>query len=299
MTSGQRGIFVTGTRFNWILQYELDESARPEALTAPLGAVRRGAAEDGVEIVLAFGESVARALLGADCGAEVATMPAIGGTAGSAPSTQDDLLVWIHSDFHDRNFDAALRARRALEDRAFVTGDIPGFTYRDSRDLTGFIDGTANPDAARAPEVALVAPGRPGAGGAHVLAQRWIHDLDGFHALPVPGQEAVFGRTKADSREIGDRPATAHISRVELESESGEELEIFRRSFPYGNPEAAGLFFLAFSSEPRRFEAMLRNMMGASDDGLYDRLTEFSTPVTGSYYFAPSEDALTRVLGNP
>jgi putative iron-dependent peroxidase len=32
---------------------------------------------------------------------------------------------------------------------------------------------------------------------------------------------------------------------------------------------------------------MLSRMFGTSDDGLRDRLTDFSRPVSGAYYFAP------------
>lgn len=33
-------------------------------------------------------------------------------------------------------------------------------------------------------------------------------------------------------------------------------------------------------------------MYGVTGDGLHDRLIEFSTPVTGSYWFAPDADTL-------
>ena len=39
-------------------------------------------------------------------------------------------------------------------------------------------------------------------------------------------------------------------------------------------------------------------MFGVSGDGLKDRLTEFSAPVTGSYWYAPSEEVLAGVLGS-
>ena len=41
---------------------------------------------------------------------------------------------------------------------------------------------------------------------------------------------------------------------------------------------------------------MLRRMFG-SDDGVHDRLTEFSVPVTGAYWFVPSLEALGDALG--
>jgi len=57
---------------------------------------------------------------------------------------------------------------------------------------------------AEAPLAALVPDGRPGAGGSHVLAMRWVHDLDAFEALPIPEQENTFGRTKPESIELDD-----------------------------------------------------------------------------------------------
>ena len=50
--------------------------------------------------------------------------------------------------------------------------------------------------------------------------------------------------------------------------------------------------FLAFSADPTRFDKMLARMFGVSGDGLHDQLTDFSTPVSGAYYFAPSLQAL-------
>jgi putative iron-dependent peroxidase len=124
---------------------------------------------------------------------------------------------------------------------------------------------------------------------------RWVHDLEAFDAQPVEQQEATIGRTKPDSVELDDKPPTAHISRVVIE-EDGEELEIYRRSVPYGRVGELGLYFIAFSADPSRFHKMLANMFGTSGDGLHDRLTDFTKPVSGACYFAPSLDALDGIL---
>ena len=174
----------------------------------------------------------------------------------------------------------------------------PAAPYHDGRDITGFVDGTANPPIRRAADVAIVPPGQPGAGGAFVLAMRWVHELEAFHRLPVEEQELVIGRTKADSIELtGDSTSpTAHISRVQVDVD-GEELKIFRRSVPYGTVQEHGLYFVAFSADPSRFELMLSRMYGTSGDGLHDRLTDFSHPVSGGIYFAPSLNALNELAG--
>ncbi|MGH2488763.1 MAG: Dyp-type peroxidase, partial [Candidatus Limnocylindria bacterium] len=130
----------------------------------------------------------------------------------------------------------------------------------------------------------------PGAGGSHILVMRWIHSLDSFEALAVGDQERVFGRTKMTSDELeGDaKPVTAHIARVEIHDDAGAEMPIFRRSVPYGTVHEHGLQFVAFSAERGRFDRMLGRMFGMNADGHHDRLTDFSRPVSGAFYFAPA-----------
>jgi putative iron-dependent peroxidase len=64
---------------------------------------------------------------------------------------------------------------------------------------------------------------------------------------------------------------------------------------PYGDVTERGLYYLGFSAERDRFDGMLAQMFGTSDDGLRDHLIDFSTPTTGSYYFAPSIEDLTAI----
>jgi putative iron-dependent peroxidase len=78
--------------------------------------------------------------------------------------------------------------------------------------------------------------------------------------------------------------------------EDGEELEIYRRSTPFGTVAERGLNFVAFSADPTRFTKMLERMFGGCDDGLHDRLTDFSTPDGGAIYFAPSLGCLDEMI---
>jgi putative iron-dependent peroxidase len=201
---------------------------------------------------------------------------------------------------HGTGPDLALDAARAVTDCLSPVGVLaleqPGFVYRDSRDLTGFIDGTANPPVLEAPSVALVPGDQPGSGGAFALTMRWVHNLEAFGQLPIHDQERVIGRTKPDSIELDDeaKPATAHIARVTIE-ENGEELQLYRRSVPYGTVAEHGLFFVAFAADPSRFDKMLARMFGTTDDGPHDRLTDFTRPVSAAYYFAPSLETLSAI----
>ena len=122
-----------------------------------------------------------------------------------------------------------------------------------------------------------------------MLVQRWVHDLVAFEALPVAEQERVIGRTKPDSIEFRGEalPPTAHIARTQIEDAAGDEVPIYRRSVPYGTIAEHGLYFVAFSADRARLDRMLRRIFGMDEDGLHDRLTDFSRPVTGAYYYAP------------
>ena len=168
--------------------------------------------------------------------------------------------------------------------------EVQGFRYLDSRDLTGFIDGTENPKGKERTSVALIGSEDPTfSGGSYVFTQRYVHNLQKWGTLPQKEQEKVIGRRKPGSEELSDqaKPPTAHISRVVIE-EDGEELEIVRHSFPYGTVSEHGLFFIVYTKDLDIPERMLSRMMGTSDDGLHDHLIDYTRAVSGAHFFAPS-----------
>ena len=219
----------------------------------------------------------------------------------SAPSTGGDLLVHVISDRLDQNFEFASRLRDRLGNAASVMDEVHGFRYLDSRDLTGFIDGTENPSGAedRAAAALIGAEDPDFAGGSYVFTQRYVHKLTQWATVPQTEQERTIGRRKPDSEELPDaeKPPTAHISRVVIE-EDGEELEIVRHSFPYGTTSEAGLFFIAYTKDPAIPEKMLRRMLGVAGDGHHDHLMDYTQAVTGAHFFAPSLEMVAS-LGNP
>ena len=176
---------------------------------------------------------------------------------------------------------------------AAVATEVTGWSYRHSRDLTGFEDGTENPSLAQAPAVALVPAGQPGEGSSVVLVQEWIPHAEAWNALDVTAQEQVMGRSKADSVELDEdtQPENSHVSRTVIEDEAGQELPIFRRNVPHGTPTDHGTMFVGFSYDPPRLQRILNRMAGA-EDGTRDALTRYTTPVTGAYYIVPAIDHL-------
>jgi putative iron-dependent peroxidase len=301
MRGPQPGIFGEGTSAHLHLEWMIRPAAGTDdvrrALCLALGLAEETVTVGGVNVVVGFGANTWERLSNVRP-RELAPFTAIDGDKRRAPATQADLWLWLHGSSSDVLFDNALEASRALSTVADVTLEQFGYRYRDSRDITGFIDGTENPPSWDAYDVALIPDGEPGAGGAYALTQRWIHDLERFDQLSVAEQQGVIGRTKPDSIELDDdaKPPTAHIARVVIE-EDGEELEIYRRSVPYFGTVEHGLHFVAFSAERRRFDLMLARMFGVAGDDLHDRLTDFSRPVTGSYWFVPALEDLEAALG--
>ncbi len=303
MTLPQFGIFAQGTVAHEFLEFELRPDVDLSAVGAVLERLRMPAvAAGGVNIVLGFGADLWRAIDPDDAPEDLAPFQPLGVLGGHhAPASQHDLWLWINGGTPDVVFEHARAATQTLAPSFVVASDRTGFVHRDSRDLTGFIDGTANPILLEAPEAALVPDGSRGAGGSHVLTMRWVHDLDAFDRLSQDQQENVFGRTKPDSIEfVGARlPTNAHIARVQIDDDAGEEIQIYRRSVPYGTTLEHGINFLAFAADRARFDRMLARMFGPNDDGLHDRLADFSRPVSGAYYFAPSLSVLARLAGRP
>jgi porphyrinogen peroxidase len=296
----QFGIFAQGTHAHHFLEFDLRNGVTP---TRAIDSFRRLRTPDvsagGVNLVLGVGSDAWREVAPDRTPPDLGPFREVVGPNGHrAPASQHDAWLWVSGSASDVTWDHARAAVRAVEDVAVLATELPGFTYHEGRDETGFVDGTANPPVRLAGDVALVPPGEPGQGGSHVLVMRWVHDLDAFHAQPVEDQQRVFGRTKQRSIELSDdeKPPTAHIARVEIEVD-GQELQIFRRSVPYGTVEEHGLNFVAFSADPTRFDHMLARMFGNTEDGVRDRLLDFSRPVSGAYYFAPSLNALNALAG--
>ncbi|MFT5443932.1 MAG: deferrochelatase/peroxidase EfeB [Myxococcota bacterium] len=62
------------------------------------------------------------------------------------PGTQADILLHLNSKRVDLCFELADRIRIQLGSSVEVVEEVASFRYLDQRDLTGFIDGTENPE---------------------------------------------------------------------------------------------------------------------------------------------------------
>lgn len=219
------------------------------------------------------------------------------------PVTPADVLIHIASARADLCFALSQCFFDGIQDQVELLDERVCFRYLDGRDLTGFIDGTENPQFPddRAETALLGDDAGIFATGAFVFAQRYVHDLAKWKKLKVDAQENVIGRSKLESIEMADevKPKNAHIARVVIEDDAGEEQEILRHSLPYGDGQGEqGLFFIAYTNDLAIIDQMLQHMFGTTGDGIHDRLLHFVTAVDGAYYFAPSSELLDQVLAS-
>src|SRR5438045_4664138 len=164
----QSGIFALGTASHAYLEFDLKSGVDRRDLVAAIAGLREPRTTmGGVNLVAGFRPELWRAVAPADCPPDVSGFTAeVRGADGFAmPASQHDAVLWLSGSAYDVVFDTARGAIAELAGLAEVAAETSSWPYRHDRDLTGFIDGTENPSLIEAPEVALIPPGRPGAGG--------------------------------------------------------------------------------------------------------------------------------------
>ncbi|WP_315833431.1 Dyp-type peroxidase [Bradyrhizobium prioriisuperbiae] len=232
---------------------------------------------------------------------ELKPFATIEGPVHAAPSTPGDLLFHIRSERPDLCFEFERILLDNLGAAVTVVDEVSGFRYFDARDLLGFVDGTANPTGLDLPASALVGDEDADfAGGSYVVIQKYLHDLSAWARTPTPLQEEIIGRTKIDNIEIDDddAPRKSHKSLATIEDADGNEYDILRDNMPFGRPghREFGTYFIGYSRYLWVIEKMLQRMYLGDPPGAYDRLLDFSTPHTGTTFFAPTRSTLQSLI---
>jgi putative iron-dependent peroxidase len=277
MSTPQHGILDPVPRLARYLTFALN--ARPQFHNA-FSALRE--LVDGTAVVAGIGLPLVRAVQGRIDG--LRDFPARSGAGIAIPGTPGALWLWLRGDDRGELLHRSRQLCDALAPAFALDEVIDAFQYRDSRDLSGYIDGTENPKAAAALRAAIVAGGAL-AGSSFVAVQQWLHDLRGFEAMTPDDQDNVFGRRRVENDEIAEAPPSAHVKRTAQESFDPAAF-VVRRSMPWADGMRAGLVFTAFGATLDPFEALLNRMVGA-EDGIVDALFSFTRPVTGAYYWCP------------
>jgi putative iron-dependent peroxidase len=267
-------------------------------LAALLRAVGFRDVEGRLSCVMAFGSDAWDRLFGAPKPKELHPFREIRGRH-HAVATPADILFHIRSKRMDLCFELATQIMARLGGAVSTADEIHGFKYFDDRDLIGFVDGTENPvDQAAVNATIIGEEDAAFAGGSYVIVQKYLHDVTRWNELPIAEQEKIIGRTKLSNIELDDtvKPTSAHNALTTI-VEDGEQLEILRDNMPFGDVGKGefGTYFIGYARSPLRIEQMLENMFVGRPPGNYDRLLDFSRPVTGTLFFVPSATFLENV----
>jgi putative iron-dependent peroxidase len=261
----------------------VDAAAIKEALTRLTPLV------NGSDVVVGLGPSLVAAL-----GVRIPGLheyPDFSRGDVKVPVTPGVLWCWVRgSDLGDL-LHLTRKVQKALAPAFSVRHVVDGFRHSwkeggHGHDLTGFEDGTENPEGEAAEEAAFAhGLGEGLDGSSYVAVQQWVHDLDAFEALEDQARDHHIGRRMSDNEELEDAPEEAHVKRTAQESFDPEAF-VLRRSMPWMMSMQAGLMFVAFGKSFYAFEAQMRRMAG-HDDGITDALFGISKPVSGSYFWCP------------
>jgi porphyrinogen peroxidase len=259
--------------------------------------------EARLSCVMGIGSDAWDKLLGDPRPAELHPFREIRAGPRHAVATPGDLLFHIRAKRMDLCFEMATQIMARLGDAVSTVDEVHGFRYFDDRDLLGFVDGTENPRGEAVIDAAII--GEEDAafvGGSYVIVQKYLHDLDGWNALPTEAQERIIGRTKLSDVELDDsiKPTSAHNALTTI-TENGKEFQIVRDNMPFGRAGSGefGTYFIGYCRTPRVTEQMIENMFVGRPPGNYDRLLDFSRAVTGSLFFVPSATFLESVNDDP
>jgi putative iron-dependent peroxidase len=260
--------------------------------------------EDRLSCVAGIGSQAWDRLFGGPRPAELHPFRELAGPKRRAVSTPGDLLFHIRATQLYPCFELASQIMDQLTGAVTVRDEVHGFKYFDMRDLLGFVDGTENPVGPPASAAVLIGEDDPGfRGGSYVIVQKYLHDLRAWNALPVEAQEKVIGRTKLSNIELDDavKPDNSHVALTTITDPDGTERQILRDNMPFGavGRSEFGTYFIGYARSPAVTEKMLENMFLGDPPGNYDRILDFSTPVTGTLFFVPTADFLDDLPDPP
>src|SRR4249920_1740526 len=152
MPTPQPGVLPIGSAHAYFLTFKVADEAERTALSQAIRDVHPSARALATKAkrarflcTLGIGSELWDRLSPANRPVGLRPFRAVKANGRVAPATGGDLFLQITSGRHDLNLDLAMGLVRRLQPLARVTEEIHGFRYRDSQDLTGFIDGTESP----------------------------------------------------------------------------------------------------------------------------------------------------------
>ncbi|HEX4864757.1 MAG TPA: Dyp-type peroxidase [Acidimicrobiales bacterium] len=297
---------ITEAAIFLVLTLEDGSEAEVRDLLADVGGLTRSVGfrfpEGGLTCTTGIGSGAWDRIFGQPRPIDLHPFRPVVGSKHTAVATPGDLLFHIRAHRFDLCFELAQRVMERLTGHAEAIDEVHGFRSFDLRDVLGFVDGTENPAGGTASDAVLIGEeDRPFEGGTYVIVQKYVHDLPRWDALPIEEQEHAIGRIKLSDIELSDedKPSNSHVALNTITDADGTERQIVRYNMPFGRVGASeyGTYFIGYARTPAVIETMLENMFIGRPEGNYDRILDFSTPLTGNLFFVPSVDVLENGPG--
>lgn len=272
-----------------VARYLFFSVAQPDAALLRQALLRLSDQVDGRHLLVGVGAQLVQ-LLGVRVPQLHEFVP-LHGVGVQVPATPSALCVWVRGDDQGDLVLTTHRLQHTLAPALHLAHCVDAFRHGQGpnghgRDLTGYEDGTENPQGSAAVDAALCRSIRPGLDGSSCMAvQQWQHDLDAFNAMDRDTQDHLIGRRRSDNEELEDADPSAHVRRTAQEDFEPEAF-VLRRSMPWAVGPQCGLMFVAFGHSFSAFEAQMRRMAGL-DDGVVDGLFRISKPLSGMHFWCP------------
>ena len=225
---------------------------------------------------------------------ELEDFQGIQGDQHTAPATKADLFLHVRASQAATSYLVVDQIMGFLRPIVDVVDETHGFHYHEGRAIIDFIDGTENPVGEEAKEWAIIGEEDPDfINGSYAFAQKYVHDLDAWRALPTEGQEKYIGRRKYSDIELEDEekdPRAHNI--ISQDNRDDEEHKIVRMNVVFANPGEGirGTYFIGYARYWDVTRQMLTNMFTKND-----RLLEYSTAEKGQLFFIPSKEILEKI----
>ncbi len=225
---------------------------------------------------------------------ELEDFQGIQGDQHTAPATKADLFLHVRASQAATSYLVVDQIMGFLRPIVDVVDETHGFHYHEGRAIIDFIDGTENPVGEEAKEWAIIGEEDPDfINGSYAFAQKYVHDLDAWRALPTEVQEKYIGRRKYSDIELEDEekdPRAHNI--ISQDNRDDEEHKIVRMNVVFANPGEGirGTYFIGYARYWDVTRQMLTNMFTKND-----RLLEYSTAEKGQLFFIPSKEILEKI----
>ena len=225
---------------------------------------------------------------------ELEDFQGIQGDQHTAPATKADLFLHVRASQAATSYLVVDQIMGFLRPIVDVVDETHGFHYHEGRAIIDFIDGTENPVGEEAKEWAIIGEEDPDfINGSYAFAQKYVHDLDAWRALPTEVQEKYIGRRKYSDIELEDdeKDPRAH-NIISQDNRDDEEHKIVRMNVVFANPGEGirGTYFIGYARHWDVTRQMLTNMFTKND-----RLLEYSTAEKGQLFFIPSKEILEKI----